>query len=287
MHTRKVVQKYKNQKIYGNDTFALRLCYVGGKDIVTASAMYQKAGSRKMYSHLGYTFEQQNFFVIPEDFRWSFLSWHVLQNSFIYEPLEKFILNCHQHGIMTHLIDKLIPSQSKERKEGPKVLTTFMLSAGFYIWLTSVLIAFIVFILEHVHFAIAKRMPAKGKVAPMVKNFSTFKKKSQKLLKICKFKSKRSIGVHSKRMHRRKIKANIFDVSHKNCGIVFMVSEMILAPLTQLNSPSGHVRSREKISHNIDSQKLRHLQRKFWPDILNRKRFIMVKKSKEKEVPMN
>lgn len=208
MHTNKYLQKYNKQKIYGNDTFALRLCYVGGKDIVTASAMYQNSGSRKMYSHIGYKSEQQNFFVIPEDFRWSFLSWHVLQNSFIYEPLEKFILNCHQHGIMAHLVDKLIPSLSEERKEGPKVLTTFMLSAGFYVWLTSVLIAIIVFILEHIHFAIAKRMPAKGKVAPMFRNFSTFKKDSQKHLRKCKSKSKTSI----KHVTSRENLSNKFDL---------------------------------------------------------------------------
>lgn len=89
-----------------------------------------------------------------EVFFTSFISFLTFQRGHLGEILEKFILEAHQHGIIDYCyrqvynsidIEKLVESETK-------VLTVYMLSAGFYIWLASVAIACFVFICEHVKF---------------------------------------------------------------------------------------------------------------------------------------
>lgn len=75
---------------------------------------------------------ERNFSVISEDFRWHLLSWHTRQQSLIiHEPLQKCILEGHQHGIIEYLIRNLFPIIEKQEEQVPKVLTMFLLSAGF------------------------------------------------------------------------------------------------------------------------------------------------------------
>lgn len=135
--------------------------------------------------------------LIKEDFRFTLLSWHTVPQSFIFESLEKFILDCHQHGILVHLIDKLLPTVVKKDEDEPEVLTLYILSAGFFLWLYTVLIAILVFLMEHiVH--LSKTRWIKAKVTEEVKkvikvkkvNRTKKRKHAKKLTKVIKKKTK-------------------------------------------------------------------------------------------------
>lgn len=94
--------------------------------------------------------------MTEDNFQSYFAHWMVIRYSVVYKSLEKFILECHQHGIFEFIRRKYrkIPKQVETEQ---KVLTMYMLSAGFYIWLGSALIACIVFIGEHVHKYVSDR----------------------------------------------------------------------------------------------------------------------------------
>lgn len=82
----------------------------------------------------------------------SFAPWHMLTYSVVQKSLSKFILECQQHGFINFLERKYWDFKwLKNTKTDPKVLTMYMLSAGFYIWLVCVAIACIVFALEHAY----------------------------------------------------------------------------------------------------------------------------------------
>lgn len=70
----------------------------------------------------------------------------VFPNGLFIEYLDKLMLECHQHGL---LVPKSYPSAEKLTEE-PKVLTMHMLEAGFVIWLCSVCVACVIFIIEQI-----------------------------------------------------------------------------------------------------------------------------------------
>lgn len=75
----------------------------------------------------------------------------VKPESYIYSVLNDFILQCHQYGFFNHFQTKESKPLVLEIKDtSRKVLTMHMLSAGFYLWLMSVLLACVVFLIEHV-----------------------------------------------------------------------------------------------------------------------------------------
>lgn len=74
---------------------------------------------------------------------------YVMPESYILEVLNDFILQCHQHGFFLHFESKYFESPIIETKDPRKILTFYMLSAGFYIWLMSVSVACVVFVYEH------------------------------------------------------------------------------------------------------------------------------------------
>lgn len=74
----------------------------------------------------------------------------VSSGSYIFEPLNNFILQSHQHGFSKYFQQTSFRRSIIPDDEDPnKVLTTYMLSAGFNLWLYSVTIACVVFVLEH------------------------------------------------------------------------------------------------------------------------------------------
>lgn len=89
-----------------------------------------------------------------EVFITSFTSFLTFQRAHLSAIFEKFILEAHQHGIIDYCYRQFYNSIDIEKLVKPKtkVLTFYMLSAGFYIWLASVGIACLVFICEHVKF---------------------------------------------------------------------------------------------------------------------------------------
>lgn len=88
------------------------------------------------------------FKLLNEDYMVHFYSWFV--GAELFESFEKYLLECHQHGIINYIHDKYFPKRIKWDEEGPQVLTMFMLSAGFYLWLGSVVVAILTFIGEHI-----------------------------------------------------------------------------------------------------------------------------------------
>lgn len=89
--------------------------------------------------------------------------WFVNQGSFIFETLENFLHLNLQNGVVQHLQDRGSTVKKAHRERAvkiakkwfetdrePKILTLFMLSAGFWVWLVSVAIACIVFFCEHI-----------------------------------------------------------------------------------------------------------------------------------------
>lgn len=127
----------ERQMIHENETFA----YTIHKVVQNIYFIISPNGStwKKAY---------RNFRMVDDIYRWKFAYWYVRPKSFIYEPLEKFILESHQHGILDHLRRKYFPQTKKIEPDGPKVLTFSMLSAGFYLWFMCVIISIIIFFLE-------------------------------------------------------------------------------------------------------------------------------------------
>lgn len=87
--------------------------------------------------------------MIDENFYWQSSYWILQSNSFLYELLNNFILETHQHGFIKRF--ESLNAYNKitiPKEKGPEILTIFMLSAGFYVWLATVLSAILTFIGE-------------------------------------------------------------------------------------------------------------------------------------------
>lgn len=88
--------------------------------------------------------------VVKDDYY--FKSEYIMVNpeSYISSILDDFILRFHQSGIFVYLNNKYKPDSLIFKTKDPrKMLTIYMLSAGFYLWLISVLAACLVFVIEH------------------------------------------------------------------------------------------------------------------------------------------
>lgn len=97
--------------------------------------------------------------ILDETFQTLTVKMLTLSRGYLNEKLEKFILEAHQHGILIYFQRRTVKYeyfQSKFESE-PKILTMYMLSAGFYIWLGTVGIACIAFVGEFIMFEIEVR----------------------------------------------------------------------------------------------------------------------------------
>lgn len=120
----------------------------------------------------------KNRYTITEDsYETSFAPWYVNIYGVIYESLSKFILECHQHGFTEYFERKRLSYKNTLLKNEVKVLTLHILSAGFYVWLVSVVIACISFLGEHVYF----RLRDKNRI-----DLKKTKKKQNKQFKLLK-----------------------------------------------------------------------------------------------------
>jgi hypothetical protein len=88
--------------------------------------------------------------LLKDNLRTYFEVFFTQPESYILEVLNDFILQCHQHGFIDYFERKNFEQPRVEEKDPRKVLTLYMLSAGFYIWLGSVFVACVVFVAEHV-----------------------------------------------------------------------------------------------------------------------------------------
>jgi hypothetical protein len=78
------------------------------------------------------------------------LSWISRKSSFFFETLNNFLLKAEEHGFTQYFIDSQFIDLHPKVNPDPKILTNQMLSAGFIVWLASVAIACIVFVIEHI-----------------------------------------------------------------------------------------------------------------------------------------
>lgn len=122
------IKAIRDQFAYENLTFA----FGTGRDY----------GENKEKKIDGFNLLKENYNSLPINF-------YITPGSYITEVFDNFILLSHEHGFI-----KLIKSQifnkihEPQIADGPKVLDMYKLSAGFIIWLGSVLVACIVFIGE-------------------------------------------------------------------------------------------------------------------------------------------
>lgn len=110
------------------------------------------------------------FIIIEEPYFVKMIPAYVNHQSFIFEPLQEFILKYYQSGFAAKLANEI--EYGLERYEyldgnlknvrkinsQPKVLTLHMLEAGFVLWIAIILVAFVVFIGEHLLSYIRKKL---------------------------------------------------------------------------------------------------------------------------------
>lgn len=126
------------QSSIGNQSFAL---WTGrmGKNI-----MFGDRDAVQLFYEKGMT-------LLNEDYYFKADYFSVKPESFIFDVLNDFILQCHQHGIFKHFESINLPHVSvADIKDPRKVLSLYMLSAGLYLWLICVAVACLVFLIEHV-----------------------------------------------------------------------------------------------------------------------------------------
>jgi hypothetical protein len=89
--------------------------------------------------------------ILNEDYEVNELVWFInKETQEVYENLERFILELHQHGIIKHFENVAEMNEiPKPPDPDPQVLTMHMLSAGFIVWLATVTISCVVFMVEH------------------------------------------------------------------------------------------------------------------------------------------
>lgn len=133
------------------------------------------------------------YFIISKDNIYTtFAPWMTYINSVLYDSVSKFIHEANEHGFVIHF-DRSYTELKKELTAEPSKLTLFMLSAGFQVWLGSVAIACIVFILEQIVYRLNMKQFHKS-VVSLKKRTRSFKV------------SKRSILMNSQKVKKKLVK---------------------------------------------------------------------------------
>lgn len=127
---------------------------------------------------------KQNMKIMKDDLRYHTAGWMTIPFNFLYNNVEEFVWLCHQYGIIDHWYEMTFIDTSVEIVDEPIKLTMAVLSAGFSIWLASVIVAFTVFIAEHIHFNMKERVLRIGKLSKenICKFWLEFKCKVHKIL---------------------------------------------------------------------------------------------------------
>lgn len=98
-----------------------------------------------------------------EPYKDTTITFYTPSRGYMGEILEKFVLEAHQFGIFVHLKQTVYMfNKIKEQVDSElQILTMYMLSAGFYVWLVTVAVACLVFIGEHVVYYIERKIEAR------------------------------------------------------------------------------------------------------------------------------
>lgn len=96
--------------------------------------------------------------LLDDDYRTLYIGWKInTEKYFLFEPMEKFILESHQHGIIEYFVRKYQPQQIDLTEDPRRVLTMDMLSAGWYLFLGGICVSSIAFLGEHIVRYFSKR----------------------------------------------------------------------------------------------------------------------------------
>lgn len=145
---KKIFDMVEAQKKFRNQSFGLEIRRLWSEQ--TKFMFSQNTTFDRMLQEI-------NMKVLEDDDRFYYEQFWLLKHSFLSEPLVKLIMECQQYGIVDYLIRKNIRDPLKARDDkDPKVLTMFMLSAGFIVWLGTVLVACIAFFGEILHHKLRK-----------------------------------------------------------------------------------------------------------------------------------
>lgn len=128
---------------------------------------------------------EKNMITLDDNYRWHTSAWIVYPFSHVYKMVEEFILNCHQNGLIEHWIDITFVDKTLDIEEPPKQLKMYMLSAGFYVWLSSVAFACSIFLGELIYYS--------------------YKKLKVKRTERSRKKEKRFKNIHKKRLQHKRI----------------------------------------------------------------------------------
>lgn len=142
----------KNQIQFHNETFAelVNQNFLG--------ALFNGTNFNEIEENL------QSFKMLHEEpFQRSTMNFFTSSRGYLAEILEKFILEAQQHGILDYFHRRVYRFEKvKENIESEtQVLSMYMLSAGFYVWLVTVALACFVFIGEHIFFFIKEKITAR------------------------------------------------------------------------------------------------------------------------------
>lgn len=147
-----MIKMFKRHKMYENETYAFEenrdAIFIGSKKVMKSLVGHYFAQSYEAASKI---------FTTVDGTRGFPLSWLTARTNYFIDSLNDFLLQSEQHGFTQHFYDSQfeeVPSLPTSEKINQ--ISTYALSAGFIIWLATVLIACIVFILEHI-FAYYKR----------------------------------------------------------------------------------------------------------------------------------
>lgn len=93
-----------------------------------------------------FTIFEDDYFLVPQ-------SWLLCPHGYLNGLLNDMILRLSQHGIIMHIEYSIkdVVLKIKLKDPGPQILTMKKLSAGFIVWISTVSIACIVFLIEHIY----------------------------------------------------------------------------------------------------------------------------------------
>lgn len=152
-----ILKRIRNHIIFKNDTFVAIIDLLNFKRKIHSTLITLPMKNGSLIDLRFY----DDFVQINEPYETNNLPIFVNYQSFVFEPLQDFILRCLEFGIIdifesnyTHLLNQnsnvYYEEALKKSESEPKVLTMQMLEAGFVLWIALIPLSFIVFIGEHV-----------------------------------------------------------------------------------------------------------------------------------------
>jgi hypothetical protein len=141
------MDKQRSNLEYKNDTFAIEICTDAIIDMNSKKfhkKFFDLSDRDDMFGKMS------NIYTVIESPLTIPVPWLVAKSSLLYDTLNDFLLHSEQHGFTQHFYDAEYAYASTLPEPDPKKLTLDILSAGFIVWLITVMIACFVFVIEHV-----------------------------------------------------------------------------------------------------------------------------------------